>query len=98
HRDRHPFPTRRSSDLGTCVDSPTDLLRGVEPPHGRRRHIRVRRGGKVECTRGPFPAMRLIAVWICVCAHELMPAARLPPGTVVEDRKSTRLNSSHVSI
>jgi len=28
--------------------------------------------------------MRLIAVWICVCAHELMPAARLPPGTVVE--------------
>src|SRR5262249_46667205 len=30
------------------------------------------------------PAIRLIAVWICVCAHELMPAARPPPGTVVE--------------
>ena len=38
----------------------------------------------MECTRGPFPAIRLIAVWICVCAHELVPGARPAPGAVVE--------------
>src|SRR5699024_12883808 len=63
HRDRHSFPTRRSSDL--CLPPPSSVL---TPP------------------AMPAPAC---------CRSTPHPGSMPPPGA---DRKSTRLNSSHVSI
>src|SRR5688500_19669356 len=75
-RDPHPFPTRRSADLGRGPEAggPRAALRGRPgaPPHRRRWRGRG----------SPPPRGR----------------ARGTPARSRPDRKSTRLNSSHLVI
>src|SRR5207249_10891658 len=74
HRDLHSFPTRRSSDLGTCSNPAKP--NGATCDDGS------------ACTRtDTCQAGTCIGTNPVVCA-----------GDAVGDRKSTRLNSSHVSI
>src|SRR5690606_42160715 len=89
--DLHSFPTRRSSDLPTWRDVPATVLGMVKllasAPSGR-------------------DTGRADAALDRVLAHPLMrlPGARRSMRRLVErvrtgvDRKSTRLNSSHVKI
>src|SRR5690349_22848349 len=79
-RDRHSFPTRRSSDLhGECHHQP--------PPH-RPPDIGWARGGKRRLS------LRAVA-GIAEQLESLNGAFRRAPSQY-PDRKSTRLNSSHV--
>src|SRR5207302_4225307 len=78
-RDRHSFPTRRSSDL--TVGSPGLSSR----VRRRRKESSVPGSGK----RTDGDAERL---------KEHRPRRGSEPGTELSDRKSTRLNSSHVKI
>src|SRR5207249_10640675 len=79
----HSFPTRRSSDLRLC----------------RERHHRA--GGPPSQQHRGRPSLRGLHPWHVDGDRERPPAPppgrRLLPG-VGRDRKSTRLNSSHVSI
>src|SRR5690606_42012427 len=75
-----PFPTRRSSDLESCVEvtyGDGDVVE-VEELHGRHCRRRVRN--------------RTAAGYACPMSTVITGFARTP------DRKSTRLNSSHVKI
>src|SRR5207302_2349046 len=72
HRDRHSFPTRRSSDL-----------RSVSPS------LRLLRPWVRFC---PVPYARSF------CSISRAHTARRSPCGMHPDRKSTRLNSSHVKI
>src|SRR5690606_41499304 len=82
-RDLHPFPTRRSSDLDRSADG---LPPARQSPQGRWPVA----PGKVTdeaCTRmGAAGAVGRL------CRRALL------PGAADRDRKSTRLNSSHVKI
>src|SRR5690242_21551880 len=82
HRDLHSFPTRRSSDLG---DSTAAAENPDEDPYAKRR-----RGGRAVPDSAVPPSA------------DGTPAAPQwqDPSTASgrEDRKSTRLNSSHMSI
>src|SRR5207249_11188806 len=90
-----PFPTRRSSDLCSPV-----LPQSLPDPHGDTRRGDDRQHGQA----GREERQRAVAVVGVV--EELLPAdvdRRLeavvePPERRCRDRKSTRLNSSHVSI
>src|SRR5690606_40832638 len=96
-RELHSFPTRRSSDLRTGEGSTPvyDVTAGIETEDGGRR---------VAC-RVPLPVAPAV-VWDAVATGEgisswFVPCAMEPQvgGRIVqfaEDRKSTRLNSSHV--
>src|SRR5690606_41656068 len=87
HRDLHSFPTRRSSDLEARAHPET----GATPPGSRPGSATRRWAGRVEravssaCKSRP-PTYR--------------PVGRSPSrGSLGDtDRKSTRLNSSHVKI
>src|SRR5690606_42054840 len=83
HRDRHSFPTRRSSDLGE---------QDLEPDErGGERRAEVLRAGLL---RGADDAhLRLPAD-----AHDVLDLLVQILDRGEEDRKSTRLNSSHVKI
>src|SRR5207253_10607104 len=94
----HSFPTRRSSDLGPGtlagrylrtfwqpVARSQDLRRGDALPI----HIMNER---LTLYRGESGATYAVAFR---CAHR---GTQLSTGWVEEDRKSTRLNSSHVAI
>src|SRR5205807_10413381 len=83
HRDPHPFPTRRSSDLQSAEE--TGLLR-------RRRLARVRWRHAAERARAA-PAGDDVAAQQDVSSA----SARRRSGNR-RDRKSTRLNSSHLVI
>src|SRR5690606_39489908 len=87
-RDLHSFPTRRSSDLPTLRerDPPPARVRGGAAA-GERERVRGRARG------GVGPHLRAAAVG----GGELM--ALVSHATrEITDRKSTRLNSSHVKI
>src|SRR5207249_10131218 len=71
HRDLHSFPTRRSSDLGTCNDS-KDASRWIFLMPS----VKNERASPARFTRRRAGDAR----------------------SFFTDRKSTRLNSSHVSI
>src|SRR5690606_42029338 len=75
-RHTHPFPTRRSSDLG----------RGR--PLGARRH---RHPPRPPCPHRHRPPTAGAVAPVAV-------ASGVGGGAAGEDRKSTRLNSSHVKI
>src|SRR5699024_12691568 len=87
-----PFPTRRSSDLAAVAVGRLLVLVGEDGDH-------------------VVPVQRLVAVTIGVVdqAHRARPGGGLihaghgtlpvmPAPLIWQDRKSTRLNSSHVSI
>src|SRR5207249_10124328 len=93
----HSFPTRRSSDLEEAAHAEVDeefvIRRRLRPERPRdpeernARHIRARdrrgvAGGETEPEGEVFPGQREFA----------------PGHRAAQDRKSTRLNSSHVSI
>src|SRR5699024_12428127 len=82
HRPHHSFPTRRSSDLSPPVN------RGRRPPNMLSHRVQV------------LPPLRIL-----IHAHPLrtclkpISSNRLRDNQLMpRDRKSTRLNSSHVSI
>src|SRR5205085_4150171 len=88
HRALHPFPTRRSSDLGAqpCLAS------------ARERGEVRRRSTADEHTRG---IRRIAEPFLEPVEHhdlDLARSGRRHPEHRVEDRKSTRLNSSHSQI
>src|SRR5207249_5884404 len=95
HRARHPFPTRRSSDLAPCADPPSGGLAREDErdvvaaePHGvgeRDRDLCLAR------------AIRDV-VEIALGVADLLIDRRREDALAHRDRKSTRLNSSHVSI
>src|SRR5690625_6321665 len=79
----HSFPTRRSSDLPILQRSLVLIL------------LRARRGPSSSFSSSFLPppwAESPLARWLRACS----PQALVPVTT--QDRKSTRLNSSHVSI
>src|SRR5207249_12019812 len=98
HYARHPFPTRRSSDL---------------KPRTHRRLAPMTEGEETRMPKQPKPPRGLlfanVAVLFFGLAGVLGKLSVLPAplivfgraffaGLVLLDRKSTRLNSSHVSI
>src|SRR5207249_11222767 len=94
HRDLHSFPTRRSSDLGKkrlVARVPADLTLQDVLPDGRVLLARDnwRRGLIV---RAPSDALERDFTWL----DWSYPVTLSADGKT--DRKSTRLNSSHVSI
>src|SRR5690606_41456215 len=86
HRDLHSFPTRRSSDLDRLQEGDTRNRKGdvVHAARFRRRAPRVRLALLVG-EDGDKPPVTGIEVEMALLR-------------IVEDRKSTRLNSSHVKI
>src|SRR5207249_12164713 len=87
HRDLHSFPTRRSSDLEVFLHSRRDRLRRAVRHHRVEQAVAARPVDFVLGEPQPLPAVSIISQ---VEINFERPAA--------EDRKSTRLNSSHVSI
>src|SRR5439155_15767101 len=83
HRDLHSFPTRRSSDLRAAP---------------RRLHLPAHNALQKFGSPGP-PHRKAGACWPDTFdpAHTVGPRRSLP-NQVARDRKSTRLNSSHVAI
>src|SRR5699024_11849368 len=92
HQLPHSFPTRRSSDL--CSAAPESLRTRIYAAHPPAHSARAcpHRTSVFDLT--PYPSLPNI----------IFPAAPQPPLSgpyttkEYEDRKSTRLNSSHVSI
>src|SRR5690554_7036838 len=87
HQDLHSFPTRRSSDLPEEIASIG--ARGVLT------HWKA----EIKQGIGIKRAERLYAAaMVSIGLTEGLPAARIELAVLLEDRKSTRLNSSHVRI
>src|SRR5690606_41396669 len=84
HRDMRSFPTRRSSDLGRPWSS---VLTGAPG------FVRVPDGGRIAIAARPVAGDPL-AVNLATSRH----VGLLVPDFTTRDRKSTRLNSSHVKI
>src|SRR5690606_40779514 len=92
-RHLHPSPTRRSSDLVDLAGPPHPFSRGPGPEDG----------GELLAQLGVAPCV--VAVLVARPAFEEVHAAHalaeVAPELLLrghEDRKSTRLNSSHVKI
>src|SRR5699024_12866957 len=84
HRDLHSFPTRRSSDLS--FSSPTSCSAVWRRPRRRVSHLQT-----VNWNKHIIRRMDAIA-------RSIIHFADLGDSGDRRDRKSTRLNSSHVSI
>src|SRR5690606_40236696 len=93
----HPFPTRRSSDLYNTIsgdsllaESGKDLFENIEPPKGPGKKWEIEDALKTieegEGARDYGRGKSLFAAVRCASCHTM------------QDRKSTRLNSSHVKI
>src|SRR5690606_40972283 len=88
NRSLHSFPTRRSSDLDEIVNSKDDVLKlGIGPGD----FIVV--DPKTEITKSKFIKSRFLDDKISVAI-----LFSLIDHILDKDRKSTRLNSSHVKI
>src|SRR5690606_40868881 len=85
-RDLHSFPTRRSSDLSASGFTGVREDAGFQEPMNLHSTETGRPAGRFKTT----PALLLAAI--------LMLPASLPLQAGEVDRKSTRLNSSHVKI
>src|SRR5690606_39989138 len=89
-RSPHPFPTRRSSDLYLPLTYAIRSMRAVGLAGAGWADVRADALALMV-----FAAAFLVVGWLSFRAVERM-AARA--GTLAQDRKSTRLNSSHVKI
>src|SRR5207249_9976207 len=90
HRDLHSFPTRRSSDLsGEEGDTSRKAIRRAPPTARLRARERDRQAMNPMPASSPRNPPREAATMVAA-----RPSTRQPR----QDRKSTRLNSSHVSI
>src|SRR5207249_10712163 len=84
----HPFPTRRSSDLEAVAG---DLVHHAGAPVLLGQPVAVRHEGAASShIELGFPRMKRDA--------QVVDEKVAAPAVVVADRKSTRLNSTHVSI
>src|SRR5690606_41574522 len=96
HPALHSFPTRRSSDLGA-----TPYLRLFSVTLGgcllASEALAVRDNGNGEAARA-IPLARFFAETMTVQAEALAASVTDSADVVNTDRKSTRLNSSHVKI
>src|SRR5690606_41918829 len=98
HRDHphpHPFPTRRSSDLLTISAderSNTILLAGDPASRQRARQLVQQLDQPISTS-----AFTRVVFLHYLAADELIPVLKSTADSV-QDRKSTRLNSSHVKI
>src|SRR5690606_39309781 len=96
HEEVPPFPTRRSSDLGLVVVVRVVLpdvvghARGTEVRAGQPVVDRVLRADHPDVLQTPDPDL--------VVGQERLDLVEGTREAVDEDRKSTRLNSSHVKI
>src|SRR5205085_9671212 len=94
----HSFPTRRSSDLWSCSEAKTGAGEGKSPSEGEHIAVAVEVDRENRRERPPNgPAAREPGL------HErarvdLAGDRHARRGRGVEDRKSTRLNSSHSQI
>src|SRR5690606_41343709 len=95
HGQLPSFPTRRSSDLEALFDG----LGGVAPGNTVRYVIRVDNFGPSDVEQArvldAFPPEFSSVSWRCFSSDGAQCVAGLQQG---KDRKSTRLNSSHVKI
>src|SRR5207244_12203254 len=95
HTDLHSFPTRRSSDLGCSAVgqkiAPNFIMAGPSLLGGI---IEQRLGGDFALGLSARLGHRNLAK---AGAHTVVAAGNMcgDAGRIVEDRKSTRLNSSH---
>src|SRR5690606_41393858 len=94
HPPLHPFPTRRSSDLSVCgsLGPGGELLSIDDPTHDLSASVHCGRG-KPSFSKGTPHADRHSQILQYRQGLRLHPAGRRR-----QDRKSTRLNSSHVKI
>src|SRR5207248_9186063 len=85
--DLHPFPTRRSSDLGDVVIVPTTSTSFIS-------------GTGLKKCKPMNRSTRFVAVIISVMIREDVLLAKMASDFTIlsRDRKSTRLNSSHRTI
>src|SRR5690606_41725743 len=96
HRVLHSFPTRRSSDLvglryvGHATDARAPVLDGS--PEERAFIAYYLDGDRVAAAAGVGRDREMAAF------HALVLTGAEPSAGEVQDRKSTRLNSSHVKI
>src|SRR5207248_10522256 len=90
HPHLHSFPTRRSSDLRVTALQLTGLLTLLCGPSAQ---------GPVRGEEDSYPEVTIVAVEAGVRDPEpAAPASEEPERLGVQDRKSTRLNSSHRTI
>src|SRR5699024_12642773 len=97
-RDPHPFPTRRSSDLSKPTSDPITYLPGqttIEVMFLSLRDIAYARG-RFALMTGVVGMITLLLVMLSGLTGGL--GKQNTSALEALDRKSTRLNSSHVSI
>src|SRR5690606_41432585 len=93
HHDRHYFPTRRSSDLITSKAGSTAAAIGCA------RRIRAHIEWKVPTQSEPIEkSLPIRSRWSLIRSLSSPAALSVKVKTRISDRKSTRLNSSHVKI
>src|SRR5207249_11236665 len=91
------FPTRRSSDLSRQIGDPARVEPGREGPHELRGDHPSRRHAKAVQPR--IEPLEVGEDKLCPHAADCSSyPSSYQDGAVAQDRKSTRLNSSHVSI
>src|SRR5439155_3813516 len=88
-RHLHSFPTRRSSDLAMNTALERAQLRGYGPPTPRQADVLVAISRYIA-EHGFSPTVRELVA--------LLGLGRRSAVAILRDRKSTRLNSSHVAI
>src|SRR5207249_10954437 len=98
HRLLHSFPTRRSSDLAERDNAQEHFTHDLDPSFsvcGERQ--RYRTGSEISSSASSTSRSRVSSV--AKSPSDTIPTSR-PSSTMGRrrDRKSTRLNSSHVSI
>src|SRR5690606_40094669 len=87
----HPFPTRRASDLRPPPGAAPAAAEAVRDPAA----------AAAPATAAPRRTVRrstVTAVWSCWDARSALLTVCIRSPCVHRDRKSTRLNSSHVKI
>src|SRR5690606_40753235 len=89
HRDLHSFPTRRSSDLSSSATARASPMTSVAVV------LEVGASPSGHASRSTDTS-RLTAAWRAI-VDPALPVIVIS-GAPIRDRKSTRLNSSHVKI
>src|SRR5207249_6149793 len=92
HRDLHSFPTRRSSDLRTFTAS---SFKQVDIDSGNESKLF---DFNYNITGTHVWSRNLNKIVFLQADNESSPESRFTSLYIMKDRKSTRLNSSHVSI
>src|SRR5207253_9374367 len=97
HRDLHSFPTRRSSDLVTLVPTREALYFCSDTPFETNHIYRYSRQGILS----QVAELNGSSIYGCRAREAIFFSTMVEPSAVNrdrQDRKSTRLNSSHVAI